>query len=57
MIWDRLIKWKDETIKLLNKELSVYKEPGMERFNNDTWTNRTWKTKECRRAHVDIVDA
>ena len=26
MIWDRLIKWKDETIDLLNKELTEYKE-------------------------------
>ena len=32
MIWDRLIKWKDETIDLLNKELTEYKEPGMERY-------------------------
>ena len=30
MIWDRLIKWKDETIELLNKELTEYQEPGME---------------------------
>ena len=58
MIWDRLIKWKDETIKLLNKELTEYKEPGMERFNNDElgWVNRTWSNKYIRRAHVDVVD-
>ena len=59
MIWDRLIKWKDETIDLLNKELTEYKEPGMERFNNDElgWVNRTWSNKYIRRAHVDVVDA
>ena len=34
MIWERLIKWKDETVELLNIELTEYKEPGMERFNN-----------------------
>ena len=58
MIWDRLIKWKDETVELLNKELTEYKEPGMERFNNDElgWVNRTWSNKYIRRAHVDVVD-
>ena len=58
MIWDRLIKWKDETIELLNKELTEYREPGMERFNNDElgWVNRTWSNKYIRRAHVDVVD-
>ena len=30
MIWERLIKWQDETIELLNKELVEYDEPGME---------------------------
>ena len=58
MIWDRLIRWKNETIDLLNKELTEYKEPGMERFNNDElgWVNRTWSNKYIRRAHVDVVD-
>ncbi len=57
MIWEKLIKTTDEIVKILNMYGTEYSEPGMERFNNDTWTNRTWKTKECRRAHVDIVDA
>ena len=58
MIWERLIKWKDETVELLNKELTEYKEPGMERFNNDElgWVNRTWSNKYIRRAHVDVDD-
>ena len=58
MIWERLIKWQEETVDLLNKELVEYKEPGMERFNNDEfgWVNRTWKNKYIRRAHVDVVD-
>ena len=30
MIWDRLIKWKDETIEVLNQELTEYNEPGMD---------------------------
>ena len=58
MIWERLIKWKEETIDLLNKELTEYQEPGMKRFNNDElgWVNRTWSNKYIRRAHVDVVD-
>ena len=35
MIWERLIKWKDETIEVLNNNLVEYNEPGMERFNNE----------------------
>ena len=27
MIWERLIKWKDETIEVLNKNLTEYNEP------------------------------
>jgi hypothetical protein len=59
MVWERLIKWKDETIALLDKELVEYDEPGMDKFNNIWlgWTNRTWKNKYIRRAHVDVVDA
>ena len=55
---ERLIKWKDETIDVLNKELTEYNEPGMERFNNDElgWVNRTWSNRYIRRAHVDVVD-
>jgi hypothetical protein len=58
MIWERLIKWKDETIDVLNQELTEYNEPGMDRFNNDEfgWVNRTWKNDYIRRAHVDVVD-
>jgi phycocyanobilin:ferredoxin oxidoreductase len=58
MIWDRLIKWKEETIEVLNQELTEYNEPGMDRFNRDDfgWVNRTWKNNYIRRAHVDVVD-
>ena len=57
MIWERLIKWEQDTIRLLNKELMEYEEPGMDRFNKPGWTNRTWKNEFIRRAHVDVVDA
>ena len=58
MIWERLIKWKDETINVLNKHLVEYDEPGMERFNNKElgWVNRTWNNRYIRRAHLDVVD-
>ena len=41
MIWERLIKWQNETIDVLNKHLVEYDEPGMERFNNEKlgWVN------------------
>ena len=47
MIWERLIKWKDETIDVLNKHLVEYDEPGMKRFNNKElgWVNRTWNNR------------
>ena len=58
MIWERLIKCKDEIIELLDLTCSEYKEEGMERFNNEEfgWVNRTWKNEYIRRAHVDVVD-
>ena len=58
MIWDRLIKWSDETIEVLNKNLVEYDEPGMDRFNNKElgWVNRTWNNRYIRRAHLDVVD-
>ena len=56
MIWDRLIQNSETIIKKLNFHMTEYQEPGMERFNNDNWTNRTWYRSSVRRAHVDIVD-
>lgn len=56
MIWDRLILNSERIIQKLNFFLQEYNEPGMERFNNDRWTNRTWCNPGVRRAHVDIVD-
>ena len=56
MIWDRLIKNSETIIQKLNFYLDEYNEPGMDRFNNDSWTNRTWSNQGVRRAHVDVVD-
>tara|TARA_Y100001937_G_scaffold12494_1_gene15893 strand:+ start:568 stop:1248 length:681 start_codon:yes stop_codon:yes gene_type:complete len=57
MIWERLIKLEEEIIGVLNKNLTEYNEPGMDRFNKPGWTNRTWSNMSIRRAHVDVVDA
>ncbi len=56
MIWDRLIRNSETIIQKLNFYLDEYNEPGMDRFNNDSWTNRTWSNQGVRRAHVDVVD-
>jgi len=58
MIWERLIRLKDDMVTMLNVQCTEYNEPGMERFNNPEygWVNRTWKNKVVRRAHVDVVD-
>ena len=52
MIWDRLIKCKDEIISILDRDCEEYNEDGMEKFNKETWTNRTWKNVNVRRAHA-----
>ena len=58
MIWERLVRLKDDMVTMLNVQCTEYDEPGMERFNNEEfgWVNRTWKNKDVRRAHVDVVD-
>ena len=57
MIWDRLIECKDKIISILDRDCEEYNEDGMEKFNKETWTNRTWKNVNVRRAHFEIVDA
>lgn len=58
MIWQRLIRLKDDMVNMLNIQCEEYNEPGMERFNNPDygWVNRTWRNNVIRRAHVDVVD-
>ena len=58
MIWERLIRLKDDMVAMLNTQCEEYNEPGMERFNNPKygWVNRTWRNNVVRRAHVDVVD-
>ena len=58
MIWERLIRLKDDMVAMLDTQCEEYNEPGMERFNNPEygWVNRTWRNNVVRRAHVDVVD-
>jgi len=58
MIWERLVRLSNDMVAMLNEHAEEYKEEGMERFNNEEfgWVNRTWKNKDVRRAHVDVVD-
>ncbi len=57
MIWERLIRLEKDMLEVLERDMTEYNEPGMERFNKEGWTNRTFKNKYVRRAHVDVVDA
>ena len=57
MIWDRLVKLEKEIIEIFDKHLVEYNEPGMDRFNQPGWVNRTWSNMSIRRAHIDVVDA
>ena len=58
MIWERLIRLKNDMVAMLDKHCEEYNEPGMDRFNNEDygWVNRTWRNSDVRRAHVDVVD-
>ena len=58
-IWDTLIDCKSKIIKEFDKRGTEIEEPGMAQFNqpNNGWINRVWQTKDCRRCHIDVVDA
>ena len=58
-IWDTLIDCKKQIIKEFDKRGREIEEPGMAQFNQPTngWINRVWQTKDCRRCHIDVVDA
>jgi len=57
MIWMKLIEIQKNIEKILDSNLERYQEEGLDRFNNDKWTNLTWKSDKFRRAHIDVVDA
>ena len=57
VIWNQLIKCKDDIIDIFNEYATEYQEEGLGHFNSDTWINRTWSNKSVRRCHIDVVDA
>ena len=57
IIWDKLIKCKEEIINIFDANGTEYDEPGLAHFNNELWINRVWKNENVRRAHIDVVDA
>jgi phycocyanobilin:ferredoxin oxidoreductase len=56
-VWPQLIECKDNLLDTLKKNLTQYEEVGMDRFNQDGWTNLTFRNSSIRRAHIDVVDA
>jgi phycocyanobilin:ferredoxin oxidoreductase len=59
IIWNQLIKCKDEIIETFDQWAEEIHEPGMDQFNqpNSGWVNRVWANENVRRAHIDVVDA
>ena len=59
IIWDRLIRCKDEIIEIFEDNGTEIDEPGMAHFNqpDGSWINRVWANDHIRRAHIDVVDA
>lgn len=59
IIWNQLIKCKDEIIQTFDQRAYEIHEPGMDQFNqpNSGWVNRVWANENIRRAHIDVVDA
>jgi len=59
IIWNQLIKCKDEIIATFDQQAKEIHEAGMEKFNqpNSGWINRVWANNYVRRAHIDVVDA
>jgi len=59
IIWDRLIRCKDEIIEIFEDNGTEIEEPGMAHFNqpDGSWINRVWANDHIRRAHIDVVDA
>lgn len=59
IIWNQLIKCKDEIIEIFDQRAEEIFEPGMDHFNqaDGGWINRVWANEHVRRAHIDVVDA
>ena len=58
-IWDTLIDCKEQIIKEFDSRGKEIQEEGRAQFNqpDNGWINRVWQTEDCRRCHIDVVDA
>ena len=58
-IWDTLIDCQEQIIKEFDARGTEIQEEGMAQFNqpDNGWINRVWQTEDCRRCHIDVVDA
>lgn len=56
MIWNILIEFKNYITNKMNLIGELTPEKEMEKFNSNNWINSVWKTKDCRRCHLDVVD-
>ena len=58
-IWDTLIDCQEQIIKEFDVRGTEIQEEGMAQFNqpDNGWINRVWQTEDCRRCHIDVVDA
>ena len=58
-IWDTLIDCKEQPKKEFDPRGKEIQEEGMAQFNqsDNGWINRVWQTEDCRRCHIDVVDA
>ena len=50
---------KNKLLKNLIQEAKRSQEEGMSQFDqsDNGWINRVWQTEDCRRCHIDVVDA
>ena len=58
-IWDKLIECQNQIITIFDHFGEEIEEPGLDHFNREdgSWINRVWRSKDIRRAHIDVVDA
>lgn len=56
-VWDTLIAIQHLLEKRFSETGTEVFETGMDRFNQPSWINRVWTSKNYRRAHIDVVDA
>ena len=58
-IWDTLIDCQEQIINEFDARGKEIQEEGMAQFNqpDNGWINRVWQTEDCRRCHIDVVDA